>query len=181
MARWEENIQVLFLLLSLIIKPNGKSDQMVPASLWVQLGLLGTLPHCHLPLPVSSLTLQLNVLISPDPDYCHQLTLPEQTVKSASETRLYQLAPPKGNAIPVYKLASMGTIHHSPPGAFVCTPNPGHRTVSVPEQTSSCKCEGVPSSEDTGINTYESPADPAYSCQHTKTVSSKHGHSTHSD
>lgn len=112
-------------------------------------------------------SLQLNVLISPDPDYCHQLTLPEQTLKSASETRLYQLAPPKGQRYPCLQLASMGTIHHSPPGAFVCTPNPGHRTVSVPEQTSSCKCEGVPSSEDTGINTYESPADPAYSCQHT--------------
>lgn len=156
---------------------------MVPASLWVQLGLLGTLPHCHLPLTACLLTdsLQLNVLISPDPDYCHQLTLPEHTLKSASETRLYQLAPPKGQHYPCLQTGFHG--HHPPQSTRrICLhSNPGHRTVSVPEQTSSCKCEGAPSSEDTGISTYESPTDPAYSCQHTKTVSSKHGHSTHSD
>lgn len=42
--------------------------------------------------------------------------------------------------------------------------SPDHRTVSFPEQMSSCKSEGALSSEDTGINTCESSADPACSC-----------------
>lgn len=55
-----------------------KNDQMVPTSLWVQIGSLRTLFHNHLSLPVFPLTLQLKGLISLVPHYCHHLELPVQ-------------------------------------------------------------------------------------------------------
>jgi hypothetical protein len=84
-------------------------------------------------LPTDSL--QLNILISPVPNYWHPLTLPVQILKSASKTQPYQLPRPKGNSIPAYKPASMGTIHYSPPGTVVCT-----STLATGLFLSLCKC-----------------------------------------
>lgn len=83
-------------------------------------------------------------------------------LQSGSEAQPYQLSPLKGNPIPVYKLASMGTISCSTPDAYLHF-NPDHRTLvlSLAWQRSSCKSEGALPSEDTGIHTCESWADPA--------------------
>lgn len=85
-------------------------------------GLLRILSLDHLSLPVFPLveSLPLKVLISLVPNYCHHLRLPVQTLKSGSESQPYQLSPLKSNTIPVYKLASMGTIYDSTPDTLVC-------------------------------------------------------------
>lgn len=87
------------------------------------------------------------------------------TLQFGSEAQHCQLSPLKGNPIPVYRLASTGTISYSTPDACLHF-NPDHRTLvlALAWQRFSCKSEGALPSEDTGIHTCESSADPACSC-----------------
>lgn len=142
-----------------------KNGQMVPTGLWDQIGSLRTLFHDHLSLPVFPLTVQLKGLVSLVPS---RLPPPPQiacvTLQSGSEAQCYQLSPLKGDPIPVYRLAPMGTISCRTPDACLHV-NPDHRTLvlSLAWQRSSCKPEGALPSEDTGVHTCESSADPACS------------------